>query len=523
MNFKNVKYMEKANKHAHTDTLKMGIIIIFIIFIAALAIINGPTHANLVLILSAIIGGYMALSIGANDVANNLGPAVGSGAVSLLGAIFIAAVCEASGSLIAGASVVNTIKSNIITPTLLRDSNAVLSIMISALLAGAIWLHLATIFKAPVSTTHSIVGGIMGSGIAYGGFSALNIAPLLKIVASWVISPMLGGLIAALFLYFIKRTITYKEDRLGAGGRVVPYLIGVMSFIFISYLILKGLKHMVHLPLYLVFIIALALALVIYAIVAPYIAKKVKGMEDSKESINALFGIPLIFAAALLSFAHGANDVANAIGPLAAISSAIMSVASKANAIPLWIMLIGALGIALGLALYGPRLIKTVGGEITELDKMRAFCIAMSSALTVLVASQLGLPVSSTHIAIGAIFGIGFLREYLKGRYKRAEAAIIEANKDKDETELKDFLARFRNASIAKKRKILRALKRKEESVELGKKDRKKLKRIYKENLVKRTLIIKIVASWIITVPFSALLSALIYYLLVHFDILNKL
>ncbi len=201
---------------------------------------------------------------------------------------------------------------------------------------------------------------------------------------------------------------------LTAAKTFVPILISVMTWAFSTYLILKGIKKIIKLDFFTAAGIALIIAVVAYVLVKPLVAKAADKIENTRVGVNSLFTIPLIFAAALLSFAHGANDVANAIGPLAAINDAIMSSEiSKKVDIPFWVMAVGALGIAVGLALYGPKLIKTVGSEITELDQVRAFSIAMAAAITVIIASQLGLPVSSTHIAVGGVFGVGFLREYL--------------------------------------------------------------------------------------------------------------
>ena len=251
------------------------------------------------------------------------------------------------------------------------------------------------------------------------------------------------------------------------------------------------------------------------------IANAVESMENKKEEINKLFTIPLIFSAALLSFAHGANDVANAIGPLVAIYDALkegFSLGSQTS-IPFWIMFLGGLGISIGLALFGPKLIRMVGSEITELDQIRAFCISMSAALTVLIASELGMPVSSTHIAVGAVFGVGFLREYLKKRYKQMELKILESYKGNDSEQIRRFLERFRKASIKKKAAILKSIdrkkaKRKEGIPEIKKKEQKQLKKVYQEELVKRSAINKIIAAWLITVPLSALLGAVSFFVL---------
>jgi len=223
-----------------------------------------------------------------------------------------------------------------------------------------------------------------------------------------------------------------------------------------------------------------------------------------------LFTIPLIFAAALLSFAHGANDVANAVGPLAAVNDALTNLAvSKKAAIPLWVMVTGGVGISIGLALFGPRLIKTVGSEITELDQMRAFSIMMAAAITVVIASQLGLPVSSTHIAVGAIFGVGFLREWLDSKETNAKQVKLNIEMEKLQL-LKADLNACTNEDPAKKLELIDGHKRQKKKV-------KSLKRSVRENYVKRGMVKKIVAAWIITVPAAAILSALIFFILKGF------
>lgn len=523
MEFKDIKHIEKAQKFNREDGIKIFVVLIFFLVISLIAIFVHTGHNTLLLVFATIVGGYMAMNIGANDVANNVGPAVGSQAITLVGAIIIAAICEAMGAIIAGGEVVSTIKSGIVDASQITESRIFLALMLAALLSAAVWLHLATIIGAPVSTTHSLVGGILGAGIVAGGAGVVNWSELLRIASSWVISPVLGGVIAVLFLIIIKKSITYKEDKREAAKRVVPILIFIMTWAFSLYLIIKGLKKVLpEIDFGIAAGVGFVIAVITFFIVRPIVAKKADSILNTKEDINSLFTIPLIFAAALLSFAHGANDVANAIGPLAAISEGLQSMVSDAVAakipVPFWIMLIGGLGISLGLALYGPRLIRTVGSEITELDKMRAFCIAMSAALTVLLASQLGLPVSSTHIALGAIFGVGFLREYLKKRYYEMQQTIIEAHKGKDAQEVEAFLERFNKASIKKKGLMLEALKNNKSlntMPRLDRKERKSLKKAYKQELVKRSAINKIIASWLITVPVSALLGAFTYFIII--------
>lgn len=514
MDLNNINQIEQATQPSQNELFRLGMAFLFIVMILLFA---GNSFANIpggyMLITAAMIGGYMALNIGANDVANNVGPAVGSRALTLVGAIIIAAVFEASGALIAGGDVVSTIKKGIIDPSLIQDTDTFIWLMMAALLAGAIWLNIATYLGAPVSTTHSIVGGVLGAGVAAGGFAIANWSKMGMIAASWVISPVLGGIIAAIFLYIIKRKITYRTNMRAAAKRVVPVLVSMMVWAFSTYLALKGLKKIIKLDFLTALGIGFGIALVAYFFIKPLITKAADKLSNDKASINRLFTIPLIFAAALLSFAHGANDVANAVGPLAAINDAILhgGVAKKAT-IPVWVMMVGAVGIAIGLALYGPKLIRTVGSEITELDQMRAFSVAMAAAITVIIASQLGLPVSSTHIAVGAIFGVGFLREYLKASYARMEDDIRAHHQGKDQQEVEDFLEAFRRGNVNEKGTMIKQLKQHSANADLTKKERKSLARIYRKELVKRSALLKIAAAWVITVPASGLMAALLYF-----------
>ncbi|WP_144820643.1 inorganic phosphate transporter [Marinobacter piscensis] len=498
-----------------TERYRIGFSFLFLlgVWLIVGAFSDGMPNSTL-LMAAAVIGGYMAINIGANDVANNVGPAVGSGALSLGAAVVIAGIFESGGALIAGGDVVSTIKGGIIDPTRLDDSRAFVWLMTAALLAGALWLNLATWMGAPVSTTHSIVGGVLGAGIAAGGWGIADWAVMGKIVGSWVISPVLGGALAALFLFIINKTVLYRHNVIPAARIFVPWLVAIMAWAFGTYLMIKGVKKIVDMSFFEASLVGLAVAAVGFFIVRSLAARRAATMENSTAGVNGLFTWPLIFAAALLSFAHGANDVANAIGPLAAINEALASGSVEtAASIPLWVMMIGALGLTVGLMLFGPRLIKTVGSEITELDKTRAFCIALSAALTVILASQLGLPVSSTHIAIGGVFGVGFLREYLKSNYATQLHKIME-ERDTDDLELlRPFLDDFRNASVEEMEKLLKKAKKKKH-VPLTKSDRKRLKKIYKEEMVKRSHLMRIAAAWIITVPASAAMAATLFFTL---------
>lgn len=448
------------------------------------------------------------MNIGANDVANNVGPAVGSKAISMVGAILMAAVVEMAGALIAGGDVVSTIQKGIIHADAIADIDRFIWLMTAALLAAAIWLNVATALGAPVSTTHSIVGAVLGAGVA-----AANWGQMGGIAASWVISPLLGGGIAAGFLYWIKHSITWRTDMTQAARTQVPRLIGLMVFAFGTYLVLKGLSKVWKTGLPQALAMGAMAGVLAWWLAQMWVKRRLPLLPNTKSGINSLFTLPLVCAAALLSFAHGANDVANAVGPLAAIAEAVRTgeVGDKAP-IPIWVMVVGAAGIAIGLMLYGPRLIRKVGSEITELDQMRAFCIAMSAAVTVIVASQLGLPVSSTHIAVGGVFGVGFLREYLKRRHDGVIEFIKLGHVGEDKAVVEACLAEFSKASLEGKRALLAQLKARAGQALLSKMERKQLRKEVKRELVKRSEVLKIIAAWLITVPVTALLAALIYY-----------
>jgi PiT family inorganic phosphate transporter len=500
---------------ARIDPLRLILALLFVALASAYVWFQFG-HISTSLVVAAAFGAYMAMNIGANDVANNVGPAVGARAISLAMAIGIAAVFEAAGAIIAGGEVVGTIKGGIIDPARIADPRVFVWLMMAALLAAALWLNLATAIGAPVSTTHSIVGAVLGAGIAAAGWDIANWSTMGGIVASWVVSPLLGGVIAAGLLYLIKQRITYQSDLVEAARRVVPLLLALMAWSFVTYLCIKGLGALVKLKIGPALGVGALAGLFIYAWVKLRIGRRAAAMDNDRDSVNRLFTLPLMAAAALLSFAHGSNDVANAIGPLAAINDALLNQGVQGKvAVPLWVMLLGALGLALGLALYGPRLIRTVGDEITEIDPMRAWCIAMAATLTVIVASQLGLPVSTTHVTIGAVFGVGFLREYLKANYQRiiAEIEAHHAAHDTERHEVEAFFARFEAASRDQKSRMLKELKRQSKAglSPISRQERKDLRRFHKKALVKRSIMLRVVAAWIITVPASALMAAGIF------------
>jgi len=437
---------------------------------------NNIEH-RLILIIAAVVGGYMALNIGANDVANNMGPAVGGKVLTITTAVLIAAICEASGALLAGGDVVKTVSKGIIMLDSSISINSFRYLMLSALLSAALWINLATILNSPVSTTHSIVGGVLGAGLAAAGINVVNWFTMGKIAASWVISPVLGGIIAAIFLLFIKINILNKEDKINAAKKWVPLLIAIMAGAITAYMTIKGFKKIYQASIIEIFGYTIAIFFISYFLAKPFIKKQLVDLKNDKNDIYTLFNFPLIIGVALLCFAHGANDVANSVGPLAAIVSTFTDtnqVASKVN-IPFWVMFVGAVGISFGLLLFGPKLIKTVGQKITRLNAPRAYCVAISSSITVLIATTFGLPVSSTHIAIGSIFGVGFLREFLENPNKQK----IKPGHQLNDTAEEAFA---------------------------------ELDRRIKRRLVRRRFLYSIAAAWLITVPASAFMAGMIYF-----------
>lgn len=486
---KKVARLETATHDLSLQLAAPGLALLFILAAlvwAIFSIVEGPYFY--LVVTAAVISAYMALNVGANDVANNMGPAVGGRALTMTGALVIAAVCESAGALLAGGDVVSTVSSKLLTAELHLDARDFILVMASASLASAMWVHIATWLNAPVSTTHSVVGGVVGAGIAAAGFSVVAWPVIGTIVASWVISPVMGGLLASALLAVAHFTILDKSDKLNAARNWVPVFVGLMTGTFAMYLATKGLKRIWSPDLPTVMGLGVIFAVAGYAAARPWITQRLPGLENRSKHVSGLFRLPLILATGLLSFAHGANDVANAVGPLAAIVSAAETGLASPDtvALPLWVLGIGAVGIAVGLALFGPRLIKVVGDKITKMNEIRAYCVALAAAVTVLIASALGLPVSSTHVAIGAIFGVGFLREYMSNDIIRNPPLKVEVS---DAARSDQFNATAEDA--------IKALKGRE-----------------KRRLVRRQHGLAIGAAWIITVPASALVAALLFGLM---------
>jgi PiT family inorganic phosphate transporter len=370
------------------------------------------------LVLAIIFGFYMTWGIGANDVANAMGTSVGSGAITVKQAIIIAAVFEFAGAFIAGGQVTKTIRKGIIDPSAIAGQPELLVYgMLAALLAAAIWLMVATTRGWPVSTTHSIVGAIVGFAVAGIGMDAVNWAKIGGIVASWLVSPLLGGTIALLLMLSVRKLILNAENPFQRAQTYGPFYVFLVGWVVSLVTMFKGLKHLdLHLTLPETFIAATVVGIIV-AFIGKMLINKVKidttaDKDFHYASVEKVFTPMMIFTACAMAFAHGSNDVANGIGPMAAVVSIIDSggqVGQKA-ALPLWILLLGGAGIVIGLATMGYKVMQTIGTKITELTPTRGFCATLAAATTVVLASKTGLPVSTTHIAVGCVMGVGLAR-----------------------------------------------------------------------------------------------------------------
>jgi len=376
------------------------------------------TYGYIFMALAVVFGLYMTWGIGANDVANAMGTSVGSGAISVKQAIIIAAIFEFAGAFIAGGNVTKTIRKGIIDPSSIVNTPEILVYgMLAALLAAAIWLMLASTKGWPVSTTHSIVGAVIGFAVVGIGVDAVEWGKVGQIAASWVVSPVLGGTIAFVLMMSIRRLILNTENPFQSAKRWGPGYVFLVGFIISLVTLFKGLKHLnIELSVGMSFVAAVIFGLAL-AFIGWILINRVKVDPGADRdfhfaSVEKVFTPMMIFTACAMAFAHGSNDVANGIGPLAAVVSIVQSggeVAQKAT-LPLWILVLGGIGIVTGLATMGYRVMKTIGSGITQLTPSRGYCATLAAAATVVLASRTGLPVSTTHIAVGAVIGVGLAR-----------------------------------------------------------------------------------------------------------------
>jgi len=380
------------------------------------------TYGTILIGLAAVFGLFMAWGIGANDVANAMGTSVGSRALTVKQAILIAMVFEFAGAYLAGGEVTSTIRKGIIEAEIFaQHPDDLVFGMMSALLAAGIWLAVASANGWPVSTTHSIVGAIVGFAAVGVDVDAVNWGKVGNIVASWVVSPVLAGTMSFLLFRSVQRLILDHDNPFERAKRYVPFYMFLVGFLISMVTILKGLKHVLkdaHMKLSFADSMLIAVAIgVVVALFGSYLLSRIKRDESLEHSdrfanVERVFAILMVFTACAMAFAHGSNDVANAVGPLAAVVNVVQSGGSISAkvAMPPWILLLGGIGIVVGLATYGVKVMGTIGRKITELTPSRGFAAELGAAATVVLASGTGLPISTTHTLVGAVLGVGMAR-----------------------------------------------------------------------------------------------------------------
>ena len=377
-------------------------------------------YGFLLLAMACVFGFFMAWGVGANDVANAMGTSVGAGAITIKQAIVIAMIFEFTGAWLAGGEVTSTIRSSIIDIEAagFEDRPELLVFgMLSSLLAAGIWLLVATKYGWPVSTTHSIIGAIVGFAVVGISSDSVMWEQVLEIVASWVVSPVFSGTISFFLVLSVQKLVLDTDDPLKNAQRYVPYYIFLVGFVIAMVTLVKGLSHVgLEVTFNQATILALAFGLVT-VVIGTFMLRRLNltfsdDHEEQMRSVERVFGVLMIFTACSMAFAHGSNDVANAIGPLAAINSVISNngIFEAESALPMWILLLGGFGIVTGLAMWGHRVIKTIGKNITELTPSRGFAAEIAAATTVVIASGTGIPVSTTHTLVGAVLGVGLAR-----------------------------------------------------------------------------------------------------------------
>jgi PiT family inorganic phosphate transporter len=432
-------------------------------------------YQTTLIVLALVFGFYMAWNIGANDVANAMGTSVGSGALTFKRAVILAAIMEFAGAFLVGSHVSDTVRKGIVDPELFAgDPQAFVLGMLSALLAAGLWLQFASYFGWPVSTTHSIIGAIIGFGIVYGGMSAVHWDQVGTIAVSWIISPLMSGIISFIVFQIVLHRVFYRADPVEAVRKFTPYMVFIVLMIMTLVMVFKGLKNL-HLDLSLSFAllvssgVGLIGALLSYVLLRNYksddkeeeqqqarelyvaraLQRSTKHLlraqraadSDTRDTIDSILELTQattdtsskranlgssrpefrrterifiylqILTACFIAFAHGANDVANAIGPLsAAVQTAQDGLVAAKATVPLWALLLGGTGIVIGLATYGWKVMETIGKKITELTPSRGFCAQFGAATTIVIASKMALPISTTHTLVGAVLGVGLAR-----------------------------------------------------------------------------------------------------------------
>lgn len=370
------------------------------------------------LALAIVFGFLMACGIGSNDVSNAMGASVGSKAITIKQAVIIAAIFEFLGALIAGSEVTNTIKQSIIDINLIQDERLLILTMLASLLASGIWLILASVIGWPVSTTHTIVGAIMGVGLVKFGIGAITWHKVATIVVAWIFSPLIGCILSFGIFISTQYFIFSKLNPLKHAKKVIPKYLYI-TILIIATISIAPVKNIgINLTLFQKAIYVIGIATLCYFVGKLLINRlnieKIHNRKEQFQNVERLFAVLMIFTACAMAFAHGSNDVANAIGPVAAIvhltQEADFSLVADKNVVPIWVLLMGASGIIVGLAVYGHKVIATVGSKITQLTPSRGYSATLAAATTVVLASSSGLPISTTHTLVGAILGVGLAR-----------------------------------------------------------------------------------------------------------------
>lgn len=407
-----IGHAEVAQMHAFRPVWRLGLLVLALVggLLVAMAL-SGAAPGMLAIGAGLVVAAWLGMAIGANDVANSLGPAVGAGAVGLLPGLALVAVAGIAGAVLAGGAVSARLAAGIVQLAPMGGDPRAPLVMVAALIAAAVWITLATGIGLPVSTSHSIVGGIAGAGAVGFGLSAVAWGTLAMIASVWVVTPVVSGGLAGALLILLRIKVLKAPDRAAAALRWLPPLVGLMTGLFAAYVLL-----LVNRPLGMPVIGAAAIlpALAGHLLTRRAVRREL-AQHPRKPGIKPLLRPALVMAVIIMGFAHGANDVGNIAGPLSVILQG-QGVGTQIGVVPVLVLVCGGLAIAAGTLLFGRRLVHMVGSGITRLNAGRAFCVSLATAVTVLAASGMGLPVSTTHVAVGGIFGVGFAREWLDRR-----------------------------------------------------------------------------------------------------------
>lgn len=436
--------------------LRLGLALLFMAVVAEIGATMLAGQPALGIVAASIaVATYLALSIGANDVANSLSPAIGAGAIGLTLGLCLVAAMELAGAVIAGGAVTRTLTQGLVGGSLGQGSPTP-PMMLAALMAAATWISVATWLDAPISTTHSVVGAITGAGMATFGIGSVNWMAFASVALGWMASPVVSGCLAAALLASLHRHALDKEDPLPSGRAWLTLMVGLAAgaLFLVGGTAYGGLGW----PLVLGLTLAAIVAGAAYAHVT--LARQIAGGAGGGKALKALLGLPLTVAALVMSFAHGANDASNVAAPLTIVLQGLARDGAPLLS-PVAVLALAGLGIGAGVLLFGGRLVHMVGSNITRLNPARALCVTLASALTVLCFSLLGLPVSTTHIAVGGVFGVGFWREWRDRRRAKARAPMP-------------------------------------------------VEEVRRRNLVRRSYVRAILGAWLITVPANAALAALL-------------